>query len=126
MLVLCVLPAFGFLGWWLGGPDLDEPKAIAGRYLDRVVAGDDAGAHRMLCADVRRDLTVAEFTALVGAGPRPLGHAVTGGGFRNEPGTRASVDARLDGPGGATRRIALDLEFGEPAGTWWVCGDTLV
>ncbi len=121
--VLCVLPALGFFGWWFLGPDLDEPEAAAGHYLERVVAGDDAGAYRLLCADVRQEVSPAEFTALMDAGPRPLGHAVTGSRFRNEPGSKAAVGARLDGPG-ASRQVDLYLE--EAEGTWRVCGDTLI
>jgi len=120
-LAACALAALGWMGL---GPDIDEPAAAAGRYLERIEAGDDTAAYRMVCARTHRDLTAKAFTARVVAGPRPVSHAVTGGEFLDDPGHVAGLDVRIVDRTGATRQISLTVENGE--GAWKVCGETLV
>lgn len=123
VVAVCAVPAFGFFVWLFLGPDVDDAKAAAGQYLERVEARDDAGAYQLLCAQARRDLTQEAFTAAVDAGPRPAGHAFGRGVFLDEPGHEASIDVQLTDRAGATRRISLTLE---DEGSWLVCGDPLI
>lgn len=125
VLAVCAIPAFGFYVWAFLGPDVDDAKAVAGLYLHRIEAGDDAGAYELLCADAREDVTLAGFTALVDEGPRPAGHAVTGASFSTEAGHSATVTVRLTARTGAVRELGLDLEQ-RAKGPWQVCGDPLI
>lgn len=124
VLAVCALPMLGLVVWWWGGPDRDEPRAAATAYLRLIEAGDDAAAYRMICPEVRAEVTAAAFGAEVRAGPRPAAHEVTDVAFLDEAGSAAAVGSRVTDRAGATRQVRLRLE--NRHGTWQVCGDTLV
>ncbi|TQJ26072.1 hypothetical protein FBZ33_6452 [Micromonospora sp. A202] len=124
-LVICALPVTGFFLYWFAGPDIDDAKAVAGQYFDRVEAGDDAGAYQLLCADAQKAMTQDAFVAKLKDGFRPVDHAVLGGAFADEPGYEARIDVRLVGANGATREVDLSLE-GRNGDPWRVCGDTFI
>ncbi|MEU8180290.1 hypothetical protein AB0B85_08055 [Micromonospora sp. NPDC049044] len=123
--VICALPVTGFFLYWFAGPDIDEAKAVAGQYFDRIEAGDDAGAYQLLCADLQKDMTQDAFVAKLKDGSRPVDHTVLDGAFADEPGYEARIDVRLVEGGGATREVVLSLE-GRNGNPWRVCGDTVI
>lgn len=124
-LAICALPVTGFVVYWFLGPDIGDAKAVAGRYFDRIEAGDDAGAYGLLCADAQKDMTQAAFAAKLKGDFRPVDHTVLRGAFADEPGYRAFVDVRLVAESGATREVTLYLEGRDPE-PWRVCGDTFI
>lgn len=124
-LAVCALPVLGLFAWMSYRPDIDKPKAAAGQYLQRIEAGDDAGAYQLLCAQTRREKTLVAFSALVAAGPRPVDHTVIHAVFLDEPGYTAGVDVRLTDRTGATRQISLVMTT-EKEAPWLVCGERLI
>jgi len=117
------LVAFGFVVWWKLGPDIGDAAAAAGRYLDRVEAGDDAGAYRLLCDTARGQVTPQAFTSMVGEAGRPAAYVLGNRFFADEAGHYARVDAELTDRSGVTRTLELTVVLSDE---WRVCGDTLI
>jgi hypothetical protein len=125
LLVTCVLPLSGLgLFLWLLGPALGDAGTTAGRYLQLVTSGQDSEAYRLLCDDAHQDWTPETFTALMDAGPRPIGHTITSTADGPETST-ATVGVRLTERGGGTREISLRLVAVDST-PWAVCGPALI
>jgi hypothetical protein len=114
-------PLAGLFLWLYGGPDVDEPRAVAEQFLRHVEAGDDGAAYQLLCARTQQRITVEAFTEAVQRPARPASHTLGRAAFHDEPGNRASVDADLTDRTGAVRSISLALDrTGEG---WRICDD---
>ncbi|MET8350871.1 hypothetical protein [Micromonospora sp. NPDC005206] len=121
LLAAAFLPVLGFLVWMYGGPDIDEARAAADRFVQHLEQNQDDTAYRSMCSEVKDRITVEEFTEAVERLGRPVSHDLGRAGFGNEAGSSAFVTVRLTGGSGATTSVSLRLET-EP--DWRVCSDT--
>ncbi|PWR06540.1 hypothetical protein DKT68_22090 [Micromonospora acroterricola] len=121
-LLAASLPCLGFLVLAYGGPDIDEPRAAADRFVQHLERGEDDAAHRSMCSEVRDRISVVEFTQAVERRGRPVSHELGRASFGDEAGNRAHVTARLTSRSGATTSVSLSVTT-EPA--WSVCGATV-
>ncbi|WP_143163058.1 hypothetical protein [Couchioplanes caeruleus] len=124
-IVICSVPMAGFFVYWFLGPDLDDAKATAGQYFDRIEVGDDTGAYRLLCTKAQNEMTQDSFAAKLKDGSRPVDHTVLNGSFLGESGYEALIDVRLVTGSGAIREVNLTLNGGDK-NRWRVCGDTFI
>lgn len=124
VVLLCGIGAAGLAVWSYqsvrgsAGP----ARVAAERFLDRLAAGDTAGAHEQLCADTRRRWPREDFTREV-AGAAPItGYAVSDVDVVTRSGRpRASVTVRLTRLAGPAEQRAVPVL--REGGTWRVCGD---
>ncbi|SIN32803.1 hypothetical protein SAMN04489832_5443 [Micromonospora cremea] len=121
LLVAAIPPVLGFLVLAYGGPDIDEPRAAADRFVQHLEQNQDEAAYRSMCSQAKDRITVAEFTEAVERLGRPVSHDLGRAGFGNEAGSSAFVTVRLTDRSGATTSVSLRLET-EPG--WRVCSDT--
>jgi hypothetical protein len=91
-------------------------------FLDKLQAGDAAGAYRDLCASTRSRLSQEQFVAYVAARPRPTGHrriSVNLSTFNGQVRGDVLEEIRYaDQPAERHRFIVI-----REAPAWWVCGD---
>ncbi|WP_147458723.1 hypothetical protein [Micromonospora sp. BL4] len=121
LLAVASIPVLGFLLWLYGGPDIDEARAAADRFVQHLEQDRDDTAYRSMCSETKDRITVGEFTEAVERLGRPVSHEIGRAGFGDEAGNSAYVTVRLTGRSGATTSVSLRIET-EPA--WRVCGDT--
>ncbi|WCN82215.1 hypothetical protein [Micromonospora sp. LH3U1] len=118
VLAVACLPVLGFLVWLYGGPDIDEPRAVADRFMQHLERNEDGTAYSLMCPEVRDRIAIGQFTEVVERLGRPVSHDVGKGGFGDEAGNSAWVTVRLTDRSGATTSMDLRLET-EPG--WSVC-----
>ncbi|NES26557.1 hypothetical protein GCE86_29105 [Micromonospora terminaliae] len=122
LLVVVLIPVAGFVIWVTTGPDIDEPRQAADRFVRQLERGDDAAAYASTCPEVQARITVAGFSAAVERLGRPVSHELTSAVFGDEAGGSAFVRMRLTDAAGDTTAVSLHLEA-DPA--WRVCDDLL-